>query len=93
MFGDGLWLPHRTDSQMQAFDHWAVNLNGQKLVVIEIGAGTAIPSVRHVCEQMSQYNGTLIRINPREAHGPKGTISLPMGGAAALQAIQGQLER
>ena len=66
-------------------------LAGRLLVIVEIGAGTAIPSVRHFCERMRRLNGTLIRINPREPSGPSGTVSLAMGGAAALQAIQERL--
>ena len=40
---------------------------------------------------MRHFNGTLIRINPREPEGPPGTLSLAMGGAAALEAIQQRL--
>jgi hypothetical protein len=32
-------------------------------------------------------NGSLIRINPRDADGPEGTISIPMGALEALTMI------
>jgi hypothetical protein len=58
------------------------------LVIVEIGAGTAIPTVRWEGEDLLEEGATLIRINPRESQGPAGTISLPMGGLAALEAIE-----
>lgn len=91
MFGDGHWLPDRTHAQHNRLERWLDSLQGRRLVIIEIGAGTAIPSVRRRCESMRHYNGTLIRINPREPEGPPGTLSLAMGGAAALEAIQQRL--
>lgn len=40
----------------------------EKRVIIEIGAGTAIATVRYHSEQITKrsHNTTLIRINPRE---------------------------
>ena len=91
MFGDGHWLGQRSDLQRGELEDWEADLSGAPLVIIEIGAGTAIPSVRDYCERLTRRNGTLIRINPRESHGPTGTISLPMGGAAGLAAIRDRL--
>lgn len=59
-----------------------------KVTIIEIGAGKAVPTVRNQSEYlMASLDATLIRINPREAEGPKGTISVPAGGLAALRRI------
>ena len=91
MFGDPHWLHQRTEAQQDRLDAWAAALAGRRLAIIEIGAGTAIPSVRSFCERMRKRSGTLIRINPREPQGPKGTISLAMGGRAALAAINALL--
>ena len=57
----------------------------QNMVVIEIGAGSDIPTVRY---QSENVGGTLIRINPREPESDyEHTISIPLGGLDALQKI------
>ncbi|HUQ70496.1 MAG TPA: hypothetical protein VM165_13275 [Planctomycetaceae bacterium] len=53
-------------------------------MAIELGAGLAIPTVRHECERRGRM---LIRINPREPQTPAGGISLPMGALEALSRI------
>ena len=71
MFGDGGWVSHRSDQQENAQRAWLESLraSGAKLAVIEIGAGTAIPSVRMFARTASNINsGQLIRINPRESN-------------------------
>ncbi|MDP2786577.1 MAG: hypothetical protein Q8O79_00655 [Pseudomonadota bacterium] len=62
----------------------------RRLVILEIGAGTAIPSVRHFGEFQ---DGFLIRINPTEAGLPDGRlgISLAMGGLQGLTRIKDAL--
>jgi len=57
-------------------------------VVVECGAGTAIPTVRLACQDIARrYDATLIRINPREPEVPEDQISLPMGAYDALGAL------
>jgi hypothetical protein len=57
-------------------------------VVVECGAGTAIPTVRLACEDIARrHDATLIRINPREPEVPEDQISLPMGAYDALRAL------
>jgi NAD-dependent SIR2 family protein deacetylase len=90
MFGDWSWLSHRTDAQQQRFDMWANTLaeSSAKLVVIELGAGCAIPTVRYTSERVMKSNGgTLIRINPREDDVPSGQIGLPFGAAEGIRRI------
>ncbi|MCW8998161.1 MAG: hypothetical protein OQK04_05560 [Kangiellaceae bacterium] len=59
-------------------------------VIIECGAGTAVPTVRYFCEQSP---GTLIRINPRETHFDfGGGIALRCGAKQGLELIVRQLE-
>jgi hypothetical protein len=53
-------------------------------LVIEIGAGTVIPSVRYLAESMDT---DIIRINPRESHGPDNVVSIALAGLEALKAI------
>ena len=62
------------------------------LVVVECGAGSGVPTVRHTCEMVARkLGGTLIRINTREPQGPPGTISLPLGAREALEGIAHRL--
>ena len=91
MFGDGGWLPDRTSRQERALEQWLMDA-ADPIVIVECGAGTAVPTVRWFSERLARgRHGTLIRINPREDHGPAGTIGIPMGAAEALTAIDQRL--
>ncbi|MDR2365558.1 MAG: NAD-dependent deacetylase [Zoogloeaceae bacterium] len=83
MFNDWNWLDARTHAQLLHFRRWRQAV--KRLVVIEIGAGTAIPTVRDFSEEQAC---PLIRINTRasQVHRP-GDVGLAMGGLAGLQAI------
>lgn len=93
MFGDTAWDYSRTYSQEKQMEAWLQTLPPYGLVVIECGAGIAIPSVRRFCEGLVQtHHATLIRINPREAFVPEGHIGLEMGALEGLRAIHQQWE-
>lgn len=84
MFGDWGWIEDRSEEQHQRYRAWLQEMRGSKLVAIEIGAGTAVPSVRIECER----NGTtLIRVNPREPDVDAGHIPVAAGALEALRAI------
>lgn len=69
MFGDYSWLSERTAIQEEKFDNFLQLNRDNPLVVIEMGAGSAIPTIRHLSEQLGQRKqATVIRINPREPH-------------------------
>jgi NAD-dependent SIR2 family protein deacetylase len=91
MFGDWEWIPHRTSGQEFRLDRWLTGLDdkGYQLVVIEIGAGKAVPTVRLFSERVKdRLFGTLIRINPRDYDTPSGRdISIPLGGLEGIRAI------
>jgi len=90
MFGDSLWLDQRTNAQEQGFAEWIEELAraAAKLVVIELGAGTAIPTVRWTSERVARHTrGLLVRINPRECEVPEGHISLPMGATEGISRL------
>jgi hypothetical protein len=90
MFDDWSWLGQRTDAQEQQFVAWLDGLRqgAANLAVIELGAGSAIATVRRASEQVRQsLGGKLIRINPREADVPDGQIGLPCGAAEGIQRI------
>jgi NAD-dependent SIR2 family protein deacetylase len=92
MFGDGAWNPGRMAAQQIRFRLWLRQLTRGKLLVVEVGAGTAISTVRQTAEQLAEAAGTpLVRINPHEAQGPAGTISLAESARTALEKIDEQL--
>lgn len=93
MFGDSGWQAARTTAQEEALGAWLERLRGARLAILELGAGRAVPTVRHFSEQLArQADAALIRINPREPEGPRGTISLPFGASAALAEIGRRME-
>lgn len=88
MFGDFSWLPGRTRAQERAFDEFLTDYRGARMVVLEMGAGTAIPTIRSLGERLAHTGrATLIRINPREAQAPAGAISISTGALAGLEGI------
>jgi len=90
MFEDLQWLDRRFREREARLKTWLASI--RHLVVIEIGAGGTIPTVRHYGERQS---GFLIRINPREADLPAGCqgVGLALPGLVALSQIQGNLRR
>jgi len=92
MFGDWGWDDTRTRSQHARLNAWLAAAWECRMVIIECGAGNAIPTVRHFCEECTASPlATLIRINPREPAAPQGHIGLAAGAQEALRAIDRQL--
>lgn len=92
MFGDWGWNESRTWEQEQRFNRWLGELKGSRLAVVECGAGTAIPTVRQLCEHVADMlGGVLIRLNVREPSVPVGHVGLGLGALAGLTAIDGLL--
>ncbi len=88
MFGDFSWLPARTAAQEDRFATFLQQHQGNRVVVIEMGAGSAIPTIRHMSENLGQYNGfDVIRINPREAQIDPGHYSFSVGALEGLEKI------
>jgi NAD-dependent SIR2 family protein deacetylase len=88
MFGDFGWEYARTNGQRERLVKWmdTIEAEGGKLAIVEIGAGTAVPTVRNTSAQIAKrFNVPLIRINPRESFGAE--IELPMGAVEALNII------
>ena len=83
MFGDWGWLDARSDQQQQNLQNWLHKVD--RLLVIEIGAGSRIPTVRRLGESLP---GQLIRINPTEPELGRGKgVSIACGGLEALRRI------
>ena len=86
MFDDWQWNHTRTQQQRMLMDIWLDS--AQAPLVIEIGAGRAVPTVRNFSQRMQQRGSKLIRINLHEAnvHNPH-DIELALGAKEALQRI------
>jgi len=88
MFGDWNWLSDRAHIQHRNLLEWREGLSGRKLVIIECGAGTAVPTVRYMSEKfLDLFDSTLIRINKREPQVPDGNIGIAGGAAEVLSKI------
>lgn len=87
MFNDYAWLGEFMERQSSRRAAWMARI--KNLVVVELGAGKALPTVRN----MSQRHGPrVIRINLREAViDPKYGIGLSGGALEVLQALDAQL--
>jgi NAD-dependent SIR2 family protein deacetylase len=87
MFGDWSWISDRSDRQRQRFEKF-IDANAASIVVLELGAGTAIPTLRNLGEQLGRrYGATMIRINPREAEIDPPHVSLALGALDGLRKI------
>ncbi len=88
MFNDGAWLDERTEAQYDRFEAWLARV--RRLVVIELGAGTDLPSVRRMCESR---RAPLVRINPREPQvASTRDVGIPAGALEALRRLREHLD-
>jgi len=87
MFGDEAWIGSPAEVAHWKLVEWLDEVD--RLVIIEIGAGTAIPTLRHFGERLVERRGAkLVRINPREAHvSSLGAVGIALGALATLRAI------
>jgi NAD-dependent SIR2 family protein deacetylase len=88
MFGDAKWVSARTDVQFGHLQRWLRKAG--PVVVIEIGAGPTIATVRRFSESLRQ---PYVRINPhhwqvRDTQG----VGIAGGALAVLQAIDARLD-
>jgi len=88
MFDDWHWLEQRTAAQAARQAAWLAAV--RRPVVIELGAGLAIPTVRHFSRRAVELHGaSLVRINLREPAVQRSSdVGLRMGALAALHAIE-----
>ncbi len=93
MFGDSAWIEREFEAQADRLEQWLAGV--RRPVVVELGAGTHIPSVRHFGQRvLTRHGGRLVRINPRESTVPlRDDVGLPLGALAGLQAIDAVLGR
>lgn len=88
MFDDYDWVDARSKAQSRRLDQWLAQAG--RLVVLEIGAGASVPSVRSFGQYLRKHFGaTLIRLNPdaTPADPYPADIVLPYGALAGINAI------
>lgn len=94
MFGDGAFVETRVEKQYGLFRHWLEAVGEDRIVIVECGAGSAVPTIRMQCEQIfARLNATLIRINTREPAVPPDGIGIARPAREALHAISEVMER
>jgi NAD-dependent SIR2 family protein deacetylase len=85
MFGDWGWNEKRTFKQEQNYAKWLNENKNISIAIIELGAGTAIPSVRNESQNIARtLNAHVMRINPRDYH-----INTSLGFGVPLGALEG----
>ncbi len=91
MFEDWGWVDLRAEVQAARQAHWLAHV--ERPVVIEVGAGNAIPTVRNFSRRAAHLHGaTIVRINLRESGvDRKQDVGLNMCALEALQAIDSVL--
>ena len=88
MFSDFQWNSCRVDEQNQNFRNWIKENKNKSLVIVEIGAGLAVPTVRMTCESLFQNwrgEASFIRINPRDTASKDGIEVLETGALEGLR--------
>ncbi|MBA4215877.1 MAG: NAD-dependent deacetylase [Proteobacteria bacterium] len=91
MFGDWGWAGERYQAQATRLSTWLAR--AERPVVVEIGAGTAVPSVRHFSQLVvAAHGGRIVRINPRDpAVAPAFGVGLALGAVEATTALEARL--
>ena len=94
MFADFTCVSDIADAQYAEYGSWRKHVSGKRLTIIELGAGSTIPTVRRESEQLAvAHNATLIRINPGEPDGPPGTVEIPLPALEAIARIDAVLPK
>ena len=91
MFGDSSWLDDRTAGQRERFEEFQQDVRGRRLLVVELGAGTAIPTIRWTSERLGRGDACVVRVNPREPDISAPHLSIQAGALEALAGIDAAL--
>jgi NAD-dependent SIR2 family protein deacetylase len=94
MFGDAGWVPDAVREQRAQYDAWLASVRGRRVVAIELGAGTAIPTIRRLGEDLAERGrATLVRINRDATAADEPAIPIRMTALEALTRIEAALSR
>ncbi|QNB10302.1 NAD-dependent deacetylase [Paraburkholderia tropica] len=87
MFHDSEWNDYWVRTRRMRFEAWLLSV--ERMVVVELGAGRAIPTVRNVGERSGS---PVIRINPREyGIDPKKGLGLGYGALDSLRKLDAKI--
>jgi len=92
MFGDWHWNSRRALGQQARFRTWLESVYRMKVLVLEIGAGMTIQTVRINSEEVARVlpHASLIRVNPLDSFIPneiERRVSLKTGGLDAIRQL------
>jgi len=91
MFNDWEWDSSRAEEQAKRYLDFKnrVLRRGDRVAIIEIGAGEHIPTVRYESERCAmELDGFVIRINPRDYNiDPSLGVGIALGGKEAIEKI------
>ena len=96
MFSDWHWQSQMQDEKEQKLMAWLKQVNN--LAIIELGAGTAVPSVRNFGERLINHpvneSVSLLRVNLREPQVPskKNCLGVDMGALDSLMLLNEVIE-
>ena len=92
MFSDFYWDPSLSLIQEKRLHQWLDQHGDKKLLILEIGAGLSVPTVRSFCEGTRQeYDCDMIRVNPRDSMSNSVIHSMPIGALDAINLINDRL--
>jgi NAD-dependent SIR2 family protein deacetylase len=92
MFGDYAWVDGRTAAQRERFEEFLSDVRGLRLFVIELGAGTSVPTIRFTTERVGRTEAFVVRVNPRESDIIPPHLSIPTGALFAIEGIDEALK-
>lgn len=92
MFGDQTWVERRSAEQRDRFEAFLDEVAGRRVLVVELGAGTGIPTIRMTSERIGRRGDAfLVRLNPREPEVPAPHLAIPVGALEGLTGIDRKL--
>lgn len=88
LFGDWLWIPENSIRQQLRYIEWQKKNKNKTILIIEIGAGKTIATIRKQAESLAESKHTLIRVNPKDFEVTKPNyIGFEMGALEWIEII------
>ena len=90
MFGDTAWVADAMEDQRRRYQQWLASVRGRRVVVLELGAGKALATIRWFGEKLvaERARTTLVRINPDASDADEPALPVRMTALEALMGIE-----